>query len=275
METLYKYIIKDFKAKTELDDSIWDGHIHLFNHDTQIQKYNFEKCVGFMDIEYDKENINVLGSYTNYIENYWDKDKEILLATGVTIEDIKSVYEKYKDIIYGFGELKCYDMYNGEKVPYKKIKFVKDVVKLSDNNGRLPVYVHWEFNNVGDVKKFENVLKTYPNVPIVLCHCGMNEYNQEFAYAESIRLQKEHSNLWLDITWDAAFYFAKNYFTQLDKLDRDRIILGTDINNRLLKKDDTNVKNKKNALKIFNSLRHHLMINNSDKICKLFNIKRT
>ena len=81
--------------------------------------------------------------------------------------------------------------------------------------------------------------------------------------------------MWLDITWDAAFYFAKNYFTQLDKLDRDRIILGTDINNRLLKKDDTSVKNEKNALKIFNSLRHHLTINNSDKICKLFNIKRT
>ena len=88
METLYNYI----NNANVLTD--WDGHIHLFNHKNPIpKKFNFKKCVGFMDIEYDSKNINVLDSYTNYIENHWDKDKEILLATGITIEDIESVYE--------------------------------------------------------------------------------------------------------------------------------------------------------------------------------------
>lgn len=268
METLYNYI----NNANVLTD--WDGHIHLFNHKNPIpKKFNFKKCVGFMDIEYDSKNINVLDSYTNYIENHWDKDKEILLATGITVEDIESVYEKYKDIISGFGELKCYDVYKGEKVPYKKIQFVKQVVSFSKKCGNLPVYIHWELNTVKDVEKLENVLKTYPTVPIVLCHCGMNENNQDFAYLESIRLQKIYSNLWLDISWIASDYFVKRYFMGLDSIDRDRIILGTDINNKILSKTNEQQDKYSTQFELFKELKCYLKINNSDKICKLF--KRT
>lgn len=268
METLYNYIT----SKNNIEDD-WDGHIHLFNHKKPLPKnHKFEKYIGFMDIEYDDiENINVLNSYTDYIKNYWDKDKEILLATGVTIEDIKKVYEKYPGVIKGFGELKCYDKYGEiDKLPYKKIKFVKDVVKFSYENGKLPVYVHWEFITNNDVKNFESVLKSYPLVPIVLCHIGMNEYNRDFAYSEAIRLQRTCSNLWLDLSWDAGEYFENNPML-LNNIILDRIILGTDLNNKIFNKIHTHEdRDWKWGLNKFNKLKKYLNIDNKSKIQNLF-----
>lgn len=269
METLYQYITK--KQDVAIPD--WDGHIHLFNHKGPIQnKHDFEKYIGFMDIEYnDLKNINVLDSYTNYIENHWDEDKEILLATGITIEDVKSVYEKYPKIIKGFGELKCYDKYGEDLIlPYKRIKFVKDIMKFSYNHGRLPVYVHWEFVTPADVEKIENVLKLYRTVPLVLCHCGMNEFNRDFSYTEAIRLQKLYNNLWLDISWDAVDYFSNNLML-LNNLILDRIILGTDLNNMIFNQNGVH-KNRdwEWGLNKFNEIKKYLCFNNKYNIQTLF-----
>lgn len=266
--SLYEYIIE---AKNDTIPE-WDGHEHLFNHKNQLPKnYEFERRVGFMDIEYDDvSNINVLNAYTNYIKNHYNKNTDILLATGVTIEDIKSVFEKYSKHIKGFGELKCYDMYRGEKIPYKKIKLVRDVLKLSNDNGQLPVYVHWEFNSPTDVERIENALKAYPGVPLVLCHCGMNETNRDFAFAEAKRLQSTYSNLWLDISWDAAEYFSNNPML-LNTLILDRVILGTDINNRIF--NDDGVHKDRDwlwGLNKFNEIKKYLQTSNKLKIQKLF-----
>ena len=268
MKTIYEYIIE---AKNDTI-SEQDGHEHLFNHKNPLPKnYGFECRVEFMDIEYDDiSNINVLNAYTNYINNHYNKNTDILLATGITIDDIKSVFEKYPEYIKGFGELKCYDMYGDEKVPYKKIKLVKDVLKLSNDNGWLPVYVHWEFNSPVDVKRIEDVLKAYPMVPVVLCHTGMNENNRDFAFAEAKRLQNIYSNLWLDISWDAAEYFSKNLML-LNTLVLDRVILGTDINNCIFN-DDRMHKDRDWlwGLNKFNEIKKYLQINNKLKIQKLF-----
>ena len=266
--SLYEYIIE---AKNDTIPE-WDGHEHLFNHKNQLPKnYEFERRVGFMDIEYDDvSNINVLNAYTNYIKNHYNKNTDILLATGVTIEDIKSVFEKYPKHIKGFGELKCYDMYRGEKIPYKKIKLVRDVLKLSNDNGQLPVYVHWEFNSPTDVERIENALKAYPGVPLVLCHCGMNETNRDFAFAEAKRLQSTYSNLWLDISWDAAEYFSNNPML-LNTLILDRVILGTDINNRIFNVDGVHKdRDWLWGLNKFNEIKKYLQTSNKLKIQKLF-----
>lgn len=247
---------------------MWDGHIHLFNHESSIKKpENFSKYVGFMDIEFDKlKKMNVLDSYKRYIENDYNEDTDILLATGVTIEDIKKVYNAYPKVIKGFGELKCYDTYRGEKVPYKKISFVKQVAKFSEENGCLPVYVHWDFNNIKDVDKFEKLLVDYPSIPIILCHCGMNGNNNDYAFMESSRLQKMYSNLWLDISWDAAEYFGNNIML-LNNLMLDRIILGTDINPRIIKLVDID-RSVSWCTHMFMKLKKYLIINN---LPKLFN----
>ena len=266
MKTIFEYILE------EKNDVIpeWDGHEHLFNHKNPLPKnHNFECRVGFMDIEYnDISNINVLDAYTNYIKNHYNKKTDILLATGLTIEDIKSIHEKYPDIIKGFGELKCYDSYQGVKVPYKKIRFVKSVVRYSSKLGSLPVYVHWELNNSTDVKKIEEVIKTYPSVPIVLCHLGMNEDNRDIAFIEAIRLQKQYSNVWLDISWDAADYLLDNPM-RLNNLDLNRVILGTDLNNKLFGDNHTK-EDREWGLDTFSSLKEYLHIDNRKNIRTLF-----
>ena len=225
MEPLINYISSPIK---------WDGHIHLFNHKSSIARPNgCSKYVCFMDIEYDDlDNINVLESYKRFIDNDYNKYTDLLLATGVTIDDIKELYSKYSKIIRGFGELKCYDNYKGNKVPYKKIKLVRDVLKFSSQNGNLPVYVHWDLNDTNDLTKLSNAIKDYSSVPFVLCHFGLTDNNSEFAIMAAAQLQREYGNVWLDMSYTAIDYFSNNLL-KLSNFDYNRIIFGTDYNNKL------------------------------------------
>ena len=251
-----------------------DGHVHLFDHNKPIPEKPSSLCVGFMDIDFDHKN-SVVESYDNYIKNHWNKDKEILLATGFTIEDIKSIREKHTNVIKGFGELKCYDTYLGKKVPYKKISFAKQVARYSYEIGCLPVYIHWSLTNNKDVENLENLLSTYNKVPIVLCHMGMcmKEEFHDFAYTEAVRLQNKYNNLWIDISWDAAEYLSNNLML-LSNISRDRIILGSDLNNKSFAgKDIHAIRNKKWGIGKMATIKNYLQLNNSQNIKKLFGIQ--
>jgi hypothetical protein len=230
MKSLVSYIMRK--------DVVIDGHIHLFNWEESIVgkiphgNNPNTKMVGFMDIEFDNiEKYNTLRLYDEFIKNHYDPDFHILLATGTNIEDISEVYNKHKDIIRGFGELKCYDQYQGIPINYKKISLVRDVVKFSSKNGNLPVYVHWELNEKSDVVKFEKVLKDFPGVPIVLCHCGINEKYSEYAYSAAQKLSRMYGNLWLDISYVAINFFYEKPWLLL-QLPSDRIFIGSDLNNK-------------------------------------------
>lgn len=209
-----------------------DGHVHLFNYDDLIEyPYDYDIIVGFMDIEFDKDG-NASSAYDNFIKNHYDENKHVILATAKNIDDIESIFNQHKGVIRGFGELKLYDNYMGKELPYKKISYLRSVCKLSEENGCLPIYVHWELTDDKSVRYFENALKSYPNIPIVLCHCGMNGSNEDFAYGQCQRLQHLYSNLILDISYSALDYFY-NEPLKLYNLILDRIILGSDLNNKI------------------------------------------
>lgn len=224
MISLKNYIINQNVA--------WDGHLHLFN-DSQVilDLYNsqFKKCIGFADIEFDHiEDYDgkMVGMYNSYIENYYN-DNQILLATAPTAKEAIEVYKEFPNIIKGFGELKLYDNYQGKEVPYKKIITAREVCAFSSKNNNLPVYIHYSLTNDSEVRQFNNLLKSYPTVPIVLCHCGMEENNKDFAYQHCVDLMKKYYNFWVDISYDAADYFVLNPM-KLYNLDMGRIILGSD-----------------------------------------------
>lgn len=232
MKTLLEYIHPYTRAP------FWDGYVHLFNSKQSLPEYDFGevgKRVGFMDLEYDRKNLRIVQSYDRFIENDYN-ESIILLATGTTIEDIKTIYEKYPKIIKGFGELKCYDEYKGEKVPYKKISFVRQVCRYSMDNGNLPVYLHWDVCDEKDVQKLSKLLRDYPTVPVVLCHCGMNETNQSYAYTQVCQMMMSYNNLWIDISYTAMDFFA-SHIMLLNCLHWDRVVLGSDINNKLYGKN--------------------------------------
>ena len=81
-------------------------------------------------------------------------------------------------------------------------------------------------------------------------------------------MQKQYSNVWLDISWDAADYLWENLM-RLNNLDLDRVILGTDLNNKLFG-DNHNIEDRKRGLEVFSNLKEYLHINNKIRIQSLF-----
>ena len=213
----------------------WDSHIHLFNASKpliSLYKPLINNCVGFADIEFndiDSYNDHMVELYKKYIENNWNSS-QILLATAPTPEEAIEVYKKFPDKIKGFGELKLYDEYRGVKINYKKISYARSICKFSEKNGNLPVYIHYSLISDDDVTHLKNLLKDYPSIPIVLCHCGIdnNVDNKLFAYYNTVNLMNEYSNLWADISYTALSFFNDNPFRILN-MKTDRLLIGSDV----------------------------------------------
>lgn len=240
MKPLYQYIQQPITPK-------WDGHIHLFNssqiiHDMYDLPIN--NCVGFPDIEFDNINSykdNMLTLYRRYINKYYNKN-QILLATAPTAEEAINIHKKIPKLIKGFGELKLYDSYRDQKINYKKISMVREVAKyINTLQNPIPIYIHFSLTNSKDVQKLESLLKEYPNIPILLCHCGMEEGYEDFTYNQMVLLMKNYDNLWTDITYTACDFFLEQPM-RLYNLPLDRILLGSDINIKLFSKNHKNPK---------------------------------
>lgn len=212
---------------------IWDGHYHAFSHRGVNNQSNAELRVGFADIELDHldEYKDIPGMYDKMMPKCERIGK--WLATGLTIDDIKEIYKRHKSDIVGFGELKLYDEFKGKPVKYKRISFAREVCKFSNECGGLPVYIHYELNEPINVRAFDKLLRDFPDVPIVLCHCGMSEKNTEFAFNSAKMLAMAHGNCWLDISWDAAKYLSTNPLL-MTQLPRDRVFWGSDTSPRLV-----------------------------------------
>lgn len=211
-------------------DYMFDGHIHLFSHRGLNPDSLCPMCVGFADIELDHlKDYDVPALYDKYLPQVRCMYP---LATGLTIDDIKSIYKAHKDKIAGFGELKLYDSFKDKPLNFKKISFAREVCKFSEECGCLPVYIHYELCTAREVQFLSNLLNDFPDVPVVLCHCGMNQNNHQYAYGVVVELMSQYSNLWVDVSWDASDWFSHNPML-LTQLDRDRVIWGSDLSPRL------------------------------------------
>ena len=232
METLKNYL----KHNTEY----WDGHIHLFDHSGTIdlslidEKY---KCVCFADIVFKQLNKysdkKIISYYDDFINKYYDESKHILLATGITSDEIIEIYNKYPNIIKGFGELKCYSEFEDGKLPYADLKWIMPLLEFNKAL-KLPVYIHYELIDDKCYKNFEQLLKDYPEIPFILCHCGMvdNETNNDNIYEFIMLLMQKYSNLYFDISYTASKYLLNNTnrLIMMLNLYKNRIICGSDIN---------------------------------------------
>lgn len=265
-----------------------DGHIHLFDKDncllqykefsSLLNSYNINKFVGFVDIEpkYINSYNNTVKLYDTFIKEYYNPNQHILLASSTNIDNLTDLYNKYSHIFKGFGEIKCYDTHKGVDINNKKVTYLKDICELSQTNNNIPVYIHYSLTSKRYIKLFENLLKQYPLVPIVLCHCGMEnekdlsikrEHNNDFIYTVVCELMKKYPNLWLDISYVAADYFVENTF-RLYNMDLDRVIIGTDLN-PVLYKNNMETIIKYNVGK-YNTL--SINIDNTKNVNKLFKI---
>jgi predicted TIM-barrel fold metal-dependent hydrolase len=170
------------------------------------------------------------------------------------------MHKKWGNWIKGFGEIKCYNEWEGEELKLDRLSEYWDVCKYAGEHN-LPIYIHFSLYDLATEKRFINLLKRFPQTTFVLCHCGMDEKtDNDFCYQRVCKLMKEFGNLWTDVTWKAFDYYSGNPL-KLNQLDLSRVILGSDQN-----------KKSKEMGKIikFNDLSCY--INSDRNIKRLFNI---
>lgn len=242
-----------------------DGHVHVMDKELKPTEVIYNSRVAFIDIEpsYWEDYKDCLPIYDKYIQ--WAQGRsdvhDILLATAITPENIIQIREKYKDIIKGYGELKCYTSWKGKDTG-RDLQYYIPLFEYNKKDN-LPIYIHWTLFDNQRVNDLEKVLKAYPSTPFVLCHCGMGntmDFQRYNIYSNIILLMSHHRNLYVDISFDAMWFFTNNP-ERLLSLDTDRCILGSDIN-PVLERSDKYEKERKRIITTMFDLDKYV---NSDK----------
>lgn len=136
-----------------------------------------------MDVDFAKlelyDNESVIKYYDNYINNYYSSNI-YLLATATDSQTMIDLYNKYPNIIKGFGEIKCYSYFNNsitnkrEKLDFGNLKWIYPLCEFNKDL-KLPIYIHWINNSDERINELIQCLEKYPTIPFVLCHCGMSK----------------------------------------------------------------------------------------------------
>lgn len=218
--------------------NIIDGHIHLFDKNGCIQIPQ-HMSIGFCDVEpkYIDQYKSTMKYYDDFINNHYNNDNMILLATSPSEDEMISIHKKYQNVIRGFGEVKCYKEWKGENLNLDRLSKYWRLCKYAGENN-LPIYIHFSLYSQSEVDRFIKLLNKFPNTIFVLCHCGMDEEtDNDFCYHSVLKLMNEHQNLWVDATWQGLNYFINNPL-KLINMNRDKIILGTDMSRKSMNEEN-------------------------------------
>lgn len=245
-----------------------DAHVHLFDHKDNIYNYiNDDYCdlkIGFMDTDFECLNKysykDTIRYYDNFINNYYNNQNTILLATGTSSKVMIDLYKKYPDIIKGFGEIKCYDYYKNISLPFGNLDWIYELCEFNKTK-KLPIYLHYYVYDFNRYLQLDFLLNKYPTIPFVLCHAGLSfkqDYIIQFSYVTN--LLSKHKNLYIDISYKPVEFFLSN--KQYTQIYKDRALYGSDLNPKYFAE-----KNNNDYLKTFDTS------NQVSVVKKLFNIK--
>jgi hypothetical protein len=236
-----------------------DAHTHLFDGVDSCPDLVLPESkltVAFADIRFADPESYADGmtskAYDRFISKDYPKleDRLILLSTAPSADEAIKICEDHKDVIKGFGEFKCYGYYRTgkfkgtqetKKLDYGNLKWIEPALEYNSKN--MPVYIHYSIYDEKRVRELSKTLERYPDTPFVLCHCGMGkERDRSSTLDELSSLMSRYNNLWTDISFSALDKFVSDR-NAIDRLQKDRVLIGSDLNHVLNTKDPLFAKN--------------------------------
>ena len=224
----------------------YDSHIHLFDAHGASRLIT-DHGVGFPDIEvrtapelYDESHL--LEMYAKYINEFPGYD---ILATALDPYTAIKIQQRFN--LKGFGELKCYSEAgnNGviKKLPYKSENYWKPLFDYA-NERKLPIWIHWSLLDTTDYWKLRSIIKHYPKIKFVICHCGIDAEDimdragttAAECFERCLSLLKEFANAYCDVSWTASKFLLDN---PQYNLPSNKYVIGSDINPKLCRGEES------------------------------------
>lgn len=199
-----------------------DCHVHLFDADGCVLPCR-PMGVGFAFVssrvnpeKYTKENVKEMyGRYINQYPGY------TILATGLDPETAIEIQQEYS--LPGFGELRC----QGQ---LKSHEYWRELFDYAESY-HMPIWIHWSLCNVDDFNELCHIVRSYPHVNFVICHCGIPSEDEgpQVSKLQSLKWCMEIlrlPNAFTDVSWTGSDFLLRyrGY-----KLPEGKFIIGSDI----------------------------------------------
>jgi len=171
--------------------------------------------------------------YENDIRKILEGGHSYLCAIGNDKDDLEGVLKLWK--FDAIGEVKVNKHF--KSLDDKEYSYYNCDVLNTALPFEKPIFIHFDlYDKTGDI--LDTILTRNANNKIVLCHCGMNDLDdQKKAFEYAIKLQSKHPNLWLEISWVALEYFIQHPL-ELNRFENpDRVLVGVDMSRAMEKSD--------------------------------------
>ena len=194
----------------------WDGRNNMINGTDKVVC----RC-NVCSVDPDAKG-NHYDMIVDFIKEKYNYRKNIILASGINASDLKKSMDLRQS--KGIGELfiwKHQNLYTPTVSNFGLLDMVREDPR--------PVYLHWDMNREDEWERLEKFLNEHTG-PVILCHLGINPLfkNQRWCIGRFKKIQKEHPNLWGEISWGALDWLYK-YPDYIDGMDTSRIFTASDL----------------------------------------------
>ena len=142
-------------------------------------------------------------------------------------KDVKEIVEICKKFDPAFiSEVKCYKYYKDSEEKEHTYENYDIALSNCEEIKDLSIFIHFEL--IDDDSKLREILEFNSNRPIILCHCGLNDLDDNMKVFEmALALQHAYNNLWLEVSCVVWDYIGKDH-RMMSRIDTDCILLGSD-----------------------------------------------
>lgn len=202
-----------------IDTPLWDSHIHLCAGEVpQVAKHSIA-LASWLPGDPKTSLLDQIRDWKTEHPN------ELVLLNASSPAEFKSAMDDPEFI--GIGELNIRKRWEYGVVT----DAVDGIWQLALQTGK-PIYVHWDMDSDAQAHDLNSVLNENPETKILLCHLGCSseltdEQNLK-AVSRFAALQRNHPNLWGDISW-STLDLVEKFPTTLTELDKNRILCGSDL----------------------------------------------